>query len=882
MKPFAERNRVIIGILGVAVTAGVVVAALQYDKLPFLNSTTQYSAYFAEASGLRTGAAVQVSGFRVGDVSSIDLDGPRVLVKFKVKNAVRLGDRTEAAIKTKTVLGAKILNITSRGDAPLSGPIPVERTTPAYELPDALGDLATTVEGLNTNQVSDSLATLAETFRRTPPDLKVAVEGVARFSETLDKRDAELRSLLANANKVTTVLAGRVDQVVSLVKNTDALLAQLRTQSSALDQISSNISALAKQLSGFIAENRATLRPALDKLNGVLTIVDNRKERVQKALKLGSRYVMQIGEAQASGPFIKSYITNLLPGQFLQPFIDAAFSDLGLDPNVLPPSKLTDPQTGQPGTPALPVPYPRTGQGGEPHLTLPDAITGNPGDQGCGPPGVALPGPTGCYPYREPLPPPPPGGPPPGPPAVATAPRASGRRRTDPLAGVRTRLSRSSTNVGARTASRIIRIGVAVSLALLLAGGILVVSRSLWNSVTKTHMVAYFDNSNGIFPGDEVRILGVPVGAIDTIEPQPQRAKISFWVNDKYKVPADAKAVIIAPQLVTARAIQLTPVYTGGAVMAADAVIPQNQTAVPVEWDQLRVQLEKLTEMLQPTQTDGVSTLGELINTGADNLRGQGPTIRDTVIKMSQAFSVLGDHSNDLFSSVKNLSTLVSALQSSSDLMAELNRNLASVSALLADDPNEVGQAVGDLNTAVGDVQTFVADNRETLGTTFDKLTSVSQALVGSIDDVKQFLHVAPGTLQGLSNIYQPAQAALSTAPVVNNFANPIEFLCGAIQAASRLGAEQSSKLCVQYLAPIVKNRQINFPPIGMNLFVGAQARPNEITYSEDWMRPDYVPPQPATPPDGPPLAAEAPPARSATDPGAGLPGLMVPPGPGS
>jgi phospholipid/cholesterol/gamma-HCH transport system substrate-binding protein len=882
MKPFAERNRVMIGLLGVAVTASVVVAALQYDKLPFLNATTQYSAYFTEAGGLRTGAAVQVSGFRVGDVSSIDLDGPQVLVKFKVKNTVRLGDRTEAAIKTKPVLGAKILKITSRGEAPLSGPIPVERTTPAYELPDALGDLATTVEGLNTNQVSDSLATLAETFRSTPPDLKVAVEGVARFSDTLDKRDAELRALLANANKVTTVLAGRVDQVVSLVKNTDALLAQLRTQSSALDEISSSISALAKQLSGFIAENRATLRPALDKLNGVLTIVDSRKERVQKALKLGSRYLMQIGEAQASGPFIKSYITNLLPGQFLQPFIDAAFSDLGVDPNVLPPSKLTDPQTGQPGTPALPVPYPRTGQGGEPHLTLPDAITGNPGDQGCGPPGLALPGPTGCYPYREPLPAPPPGGPPPGPPAVATAPRAMGRRRTDPLAGVRTRLSRG-TNVGAGTVNRTIRIGVAFALVVLLSGGIAVVSRSLWNSGAKTHMVAYFDNSNGIFPGDEVRILGVPVGAIDSIEPQPQRAKISFWVNDKYKVPADARAVIIAPQLVTARAIQLTPVYTRGAVMAEGAVIPQNRTAVPVEWDELRVQLEKLTYMLQPTQPGGVSTLGQLIDTGADNLRGQGPTIRDTVIKMSQAFSVLGDHSKDLFSSVKNLSTLVSALQSSSDLMAELNRNLASVSALLADDPHEVGQAVDDLNTAVGDVKTFVADNRESLGITFDKLTSVSQALVGSIDDVKQFLHLAPGTLQGLSNIYQPAQAALSTAPVVNNFANPIEFLCGAIQAASRLGAEQSSKLCVQYLAPIVKNRQINFPPIGMNLFVGAQARPNEITYSEDWMRPDYVPPQPATPPDGAPLAAEASPARSATDPAAGLPGLMMPPpGPGS
>ena len=164
-----------------------------------------------------------------------------------------------------------------------------------------------------------------------------------------------------------------------------------------------------------------------------------------------------------------------------------------------------------------------------------------------------------------------------------------------------------------------------------------------------------------------------------------------------------------------------------------------------------------------------------------------------------------------------------------------------------------------------------------------------------SLDDIKQLLHLFPGTLQSLSNMYQPAQASLSTIPVVNNFANPIEFLCGAVQAASRLGAEQSSKLCVQYLAPIVKNRQMNFPPIGLNLFVGAQARPNEITYSEDWMRPDHVPqpPAPPAPPvpaaegaplteGAPPLAAEVPPIPMATDPAAGLPGLMVPPGAGS
>jgi phospholipid/cholesterol/gamma-HCH transport system substrate-binding protein len=150
---------------------------------------------------------------------------------------------------------------------------------------------------------------------------------------------------------------------------------------------------------------------------------------------------------------------------------------------------------------------------------------------------------------------------------------------------------------------------------------------------------------------------------------------------------------------------------------------------------------------------------------------------------------------------------------------------------------------------------------------------------------------VAPNTLQNYVNIWQPAQGAVSSVPMLNNFANPVSFLCGAIQAASRLGAEESAKLCVQYLAPIIKNRQYNFLPVAQNVFVGATTRPNELTYSEDWMRPDYIPPQPAappqgqapapgaTPPPGPPLAAEAP---VATNPADGLQGMMVPSGAGS
>ena len=435
---------------------------------------------------------------------------------------------------------------------------------------------------------------------------------------------------------------------------------------------------------------------------------------------------------------------------------------------------------------------------------------------------------------------------------------------------------------------------LALVLALTLAAGIFVLLRP-GGPANRVNVTAYFDNSNMIFVGDDVRILGVPVGRIEKIEPEYNRAKVSFWYDGKYKVPADVKAAILSPALVTGRSIALTPVYSSGPVLANDAVIPQERTAVPVEWNELREQLNRLSENLQPTEPGGVSTLGSLVNTTADNLRGQGANIRETLIKASQAFSSLGDHSTDIFSTVKNLSLLVDALQDSTTAMRQLNQNLADVTGLLADDPGEVAAAVSDLNNAVGEVQTFVADNREALGTTSDKLAGVTQTLNDSIPDIKQLLHVAPNTLQNYVNIYQPAQGAATSALAISNFQNPVSFICGAIQAASRLGAEQSAKLCTQYLAPIVKNRQYNFLPIGQNMAVGTQARPNEVTYSEDWLRPDYIPPGggnaappvQAAPGEGaPPAAAPAVPpsplAAEATDPANGLSGLMAPAGGGS
>jgi len=412
-----------------------------------------------------------------------------------------------------------------------------------------------------------------------------------------------------------------------------------------------------------------------------------------------------------------------------------------------------------------------------------------------------------------------------------------------------------------------IRIVLGIILAATLTISSMMAVPRLWKDVERYTYSAYFTESNGLFVGDEIRILGVGVGSVDKIEPQPGATLVTFSVDKQYSIPADARAAILSPSLVTSRAIQLVPVYSGGPKLTPGASIPLSRTAVPVEWDDFRKQLENLSETLRPTTPGGVNTLGEFINSTADNLRGTGDTARDTVIKLSKAISALGDHADDIFSTVRNLQLLVSALYSSSDLLASFNQNLASVTTVLSNTPNEIANALQGLDAALADLRGFVAENREALGVTLDRLSSVTTALNDSRGDIKQILHIAPTVFQNFMNIYQPAQSAMTGILALNNFADIPQWICSAIESASRARLDRVSKLCLQYVNPVIKNRIYNYIPVGINPFVGPQARPSEITYSEDRLRPGYVPPEgpapgppPAPVPAGQPMPAEAPP----------------------
>jgi len=357
-----------------------------------------------------------------------------------------------------------------------------------------------------------------------------------------------------------------------------------------------------------------------------------------------------------------------------------------------------------------------------------------------------------------------------------------------------------------------------------------------WRSTDE--YAAEFTTSRGLYVGDDVRIMGVEVGRVTRIEPSGDRVLVRFEIESGRRIPAEAQAAIIAPTLVSARFVQLTPPYTGGAELPVGATIPVERTAVPVEWNEITEQLSRLTEELGPSDTDPQGALGEVLDVAATNAEGHGQTLRETLQQLSAAMRTLSDGRQDLFGTVNNLQVFVEALSLSGDQIVTLHDRLASVTEILDANRDDMAAAFAGLDSVLVDVERFVSANRERLDTTLDRTTAVTETLAAQRDGIAQILHVAPTALANLQGIYQPAHNTVVSAVSLANFANPAQFICSALAAAEQVDAHTGSELCVQYLGPILPLLAMDYPPVRVNPTRGVGALPDQLVYTE----PDLMP----------------------------------------
>lgn len=301
----------------------------------------------------------------------------------------------------------------------------------------------------------------------------------------------------------------------------------------------------------------------------------------------------------------------------------------------------------------------------------------------------------------------------------------------------------------------------------------------LWrHEPPQRRVVAYFTKAVGVYPGSDVRVLGVRVGEVEAVTPQGRTVRVELRYDPAVDVPADAQAVIVPPSVVSDRYVQLTPAFTGGSALADGAQIPVERTAAPMEIDDIYQALDEFNRTLGPEGANRDGALSDLVAAGRANLEGNGGNLHDTLDGLSRALTTLADGRQDLFGSVANLQRFTTALASSDQQVRGFNQQLADVAEQLAGEKEELAAALRNLSAALAEVTTFVKQNRTALASNVAALTDITNVLVRQQQAVIDILDVAPLAVDNLSLAYNPRSGTLDTRDNALGPYDPATFVC--------------------------------------------------------------------------------------------------------
>ena len=300
--------------------------------------------------------------------------------------------------------------------------------------------------------------------------------------------------------------------------------------------------------------------------------------------------------------------------------------------------------------------------------------------------------------------------------------------------------------------------GVVILVAALVAGGVLVYQA---NHPTK-QITAYFRTTIGVYPGSSVRVLGVPVGKVNAVQPEGTQVKVTMTIDSGVPVPAGARALVVSASVVSDRYVQLTPAYTSGPQMADGATIPVSQTAVPVEVDQIFSSITKLATALGPNGLNKHGALNDLIRTGAANMAGNGAYLHSMITQFSALSKTLGDSSGNLYATIAYLEQFTHMLKVNDGQVRLAEQQLASVTGFLASDRQNLAAALNQLATALGQVQGFIANNRSLITSNVTKLAALTHILVKERASLAETLDVAPLAVDNVVNAYNATTRTLN------------------------------------------------------------------------------------------------------------------------
>lgn len=267
-------------------------------------------------------------------------------------------------------------------------------------------------------------------------------------------------------------------------------------------------------------------------------------------------------------------------------------------------------------------------------------------------------------------------------------------------------------------------------------------------------VTAYFEKTIGLFENSDVTILGVPVGKVTDVQPSGTRVRVEMVIDAEHRVPANATAQIVPISVISDRYIQLAPIYSDGPVLEDGATIPQSRTRIPAELDDVFKQLKKLLDALKPQEEGQLGSLGELIVSLNEALKGREQDLKGTLIQGSRLTQTLARARSDISGLLVNLDTLFEKLAPHAGSITSLNQNFATVMRFLAENRSDLEGTLANLATMTDELARLVRDHRGRLSSILTKGVRITGVILKNKQSIEQSLAWLGVVGEGLKNAY--------------------------------------------------------------------------------------------------------------------------------
>lgn len=317
IKPLSERNPFWLGVVATAALAGAVLLAVAVGTLGL--GQARYTAEFAHAGGLRVGDEVRVAGMEVGEVTSTELAGDRVLVGFRANRSVHLGATTAATIKLSTLLGGRYLELRPSGPDELpDGRIPLAHTSVPYDLQKVLQTGTPLLEELDSAKLRQALQSTSANLSGNGQRITAALDGLSRASDVVVKRRDQIGQLIASTDEVTRLLNDRNGQIFALMGQSDTLLRALTQRRELIRGALTDLASVTDELRGLLRDNSSEITPLLDNAAELSEVLKRHDGDVDRALELLAPAGRYLANSQGNGPYWDVYLPySIIPDNLL-------------------------------------------------------------------------------------------------------------------------------------------------------------------------------------------------------------------------------------------------------------------------------------------------------------------------------------------------------------------------------------------------------------------------------------------------------------------------------------------------------------------------------------------------------------------------------------